>query len=66
MKVGTKVRLRPLFAFYNDIPQKEGIVIDITGTHIVVKIDNLPEHISPYTIRRPWDIDEIIIDTIEK
>lgn len=55
MKIGDTVKLKPLFAFDQDKVDKKGVVVDIDGTFIVVKVSVADEHINPYTVRRPWD-----------
>jgi hypothetical protein len=59
MKTGTKVRLKPLFAFYNDIPKKEGEVINADGDWIVVKVNVTDTHICPFIVKRPWELEVV-------
>lgn len=59
MDLGTRVKLKPLFVFDEDKVQRYGHVVHITGSFLVVLVEGLPDHISPYCVKRPWDLEVI-------
>lgn len=64
MQAGTRVKLKPLFAFDNDKVNKVGTVVETTGSFVVVKVDVTDVHICPYTVKRESDL-EIIYNPSE-
>lgn len=55
MQIGTKVSIKPFLEIYNT-PMKIGEIVAIENDWIVIRVEVSGPHISPFTVKRPWEV----------